>query len=459
MERILVIDDDLGFRELLAAILSDEGYEVESGASIADAIRLGAVRQYNLVISDLRLPDGSGIEILRWFSEQAPNVPVIMITAFGTFESAVEAVKLGAEDYLGKPLNSPDELRIRVRRALDQRRTKLEHALMREEQAKRFDCRGMIAGDRKMTALLELARKVAPTNATVLLTGESGTGKEVIARCIHSNSARSQRVFVPVNCAALSPTLIESELFGHEKGAFTGAVGQHLGRFERAHGGTLFLDEIGELDANLQAKLLRVLQEKTFERVGGTRQISVDVRVIAATNRNLKSVAAEGRFREDLYYRLNRFPIEIPPLRDRASDIEPLAGYFLRRAAVELGKAPPALAREAVRILQSYRWPGNVRELENAMERMAILCEERITAGDLAMLHAEERRPLLWRDIERQAIEEALRMNRGNRTLAAQQLGISLRTLQYRLKEYQLEEDGAGSMEHVQGLDGPSDEV
>ena len=451
MERILVIDDDPGFRELLAAILSDEGYEVESGGSIGDALRLGAARQYNLVISDLRLPDGSGIEVLRWFSEQAPNVPVIMITAFGTFESAVEAVKLGAEDYLGKPLNSPDELRITVRRALDQRRTKLEHALMREEQAKRFDCRGMIAGDPKMTALLELARKVAPTNATVLLTGESGTGKEVIARCIHSNSARSQRVFVPVNCAALSPTLIESELFGHEKGAFTGAVGQHLGRFERAHGGTLFLDEIGELDANLQAKLLRVLQEKTFERVGGTRQISVDVRVIAATNRNLKSVATEGRFREDLYYRLNRFPMEIPPLRDRASDIEPLAGYFLRRAAVELGKAPPALAREAVRILQSYRWPGNVRELENAMERMAILCEERVTAGDLAMLHAEERRPLLWRDIERQAIEEALRMNRGNRTLAAQQLGISLRTLQYRLKEYQLEEDGAGSMEQVQG--------
>ena len=453
MERILVIDDDPGFRELLAAILSDEGYEVESGASIADAVRLGAARQYNLVISDLRLPDGSGIEILRWFSEQAPNVPVIMITAFGTFESAVEAVKLGAEDYLGKPLNSPDELRMTVRRTLDQRRTKLEHALMREEQARRFDCRGMIAGDPKMTALLELARKVAPTNATVLLTGESGTGKEVIARCIHSNSARGQRVFVPVNCAALSPTLIESELFGHEKGAFTGAVGQHLGRFERAHGGTLFLDEIGELDANLQAKLLRVLQEKTFERVGGTRQISVDVRVIAATNRNLKNVAAEGRFREDLYYRLNRFPIEIPPLRDRASDIEPLADYFLRRAAVELGKTPPSLARDAVRVLQSYRWPGNVRELENAMERMAILCEQRVAAGDLAMLHAEECRPLLWRDIERQAIEEALRMNRGNRTLAAQQLGISLRTLQYRLKEYQLEDDGAGAITQAENPD------
>ena len=231
MERILVIDDDPGFRELLDAILSEEGYEVESGASVADALRLGAGRQYNLVLTDLKLPDGTGIDVLRWFSEQAPNTPVIMITAFGTVESAVEAMKLGAEDYLGKPLNSPDELRLTVRRALEQRRTKREHALLREEQARRFDCRGMIAGDPKMTALLELARKVAPTNATVLMTGESGTGKEVIARCIHENSARNQRVFVPVNCAALSPTLIESELFGHEKGAFTGAVGQHLGRF------------------------------------------------------------------------------------------------------------------------------------------------------------------------------------------------------------------------------------
>jgi two-component system response regulator HydG len=296
-----------------------------------------------------------------------------------------------------------------------------------------------------MIAVLELARKVAPTNATVLLTGESGNGKEVLARCIHMNSARAQRVFVPVNCAALSPTLIESELFGHEKGAFTGAMAQHLGRFERAHGGTLFLDEIGELDGSLQSKLLRVLQEKTFERVGGTRQIAVDVRVIAATNRDLRKRVGEGGFREDLYYRLNRFPLEIPPLRDRVSDIEPLAMHFLQRAAGELGKAPPALTKSAVRALVSYRWPGNVRELENAMERMAILCDERVDAGDLSMLHPEERRPLLWRDIERQAIEDALRMNHGSRTLAAEQLGISLRTLQYRLKEYQLE-DGSGAV-------------
>jgi len=439
MERILIVDDDPGFRDLLETILSQEEYQVDSGASVADGVRLGSERQYDLALTDLQLPDGTGLDLLRWFTEQMPDTPVIMLTAFGTIESAVAAMKMGAEDYLGKPLNSPDELRLTVRRALDQRRAKREYALMREEQIRRFDCQGMIAGDPKMGAALDLARKVAPTNATVLLTGESGTGKEVMARCIHMNSARSQRVFAAVNCAALSPTLIESELFGHERGAFTGASAQHLGRFERAHGGTLFLDEIGELDGGLQAKLLRVLQEKTFERVGGTRQITADVRVIAATNRDLKKLVTEGKFREDVYYRLNRFPLELPPLRERLSDLEPLATYFLERAAKELGKAPPRLTRAAVRALLSYRWPGNVRELENAMERMAILCEEHVDAADLEMLHGEESRPLLWRDIERQAIEDALRMNHGNRTLAAQQLGISLRTLQYRLKEYQLE--------------------
>ncbi len=449
MERILVIDDDAGFRELLETILSTDGYEVDSGGSVADGVRLGSKRHYDVVLTDLRLPEGSGLDLLRWFGEEMPDTPVVMITAFGAIESAVEAMRLGAQDYLGKPLNSPDELRIAIHRALDQRRAKRESALMQEEQMGRFDCGGMIAGDPKMTAALELARKVAPTNATVLLTGESGTGKEVLARCIHLNSARSERVFVPVNCAALSPTLIESELFGHEKGAFTGAVGQHLGRFERAHGGTLFLDEIGELDGNLQAKLLRVLQEKTFERVGGTRQITVDVRVIAATNRNLKRLVADGGFREDLFYRLNRFPLEIPPLRDRLSDVEPLAAHFLARAARELGKPAPKLTKAAVRAIQSYRWPGNVRELENIMERMAILCGERVDAADLSMLPMEDRRPVLWREIERQAIEDALRANGSSRTQAAQQLGISVRTLQYRLKEYQSGEDAAAEAGEV----------
>ncbi len=436
LETILVIDDDAGFRKLLETILRGEQYQVHSGASLADAFRLGAAREFDLVLSDLRLPDGEGLDVVRWFAEQQPQAPVIMITAFGTVESAVEAMKLGATDYIGKPLASPEELRLLVRRTLDNRQATRERDLLREEESARFQCGSLLARDPGMRRVLELAGKVAPTNATVLVTGESGTGKEMVARCIHNNSQRASHVFVAVNCAALSPTLIESELFGHEKGAFTGAMAQHLGRFERAHGGTLFLDEIGELDGNLQSKLLRVLQDRTFERVGGARQISVDVRVIAATNRDLKRHVKEGKFRDDLYYRLSTFPIEIPALRDRPEDILPLAQLFLARASRNLGKDEPALAKSAQDALVAYAWPGNVRELENVMERMAILCDAEVTAADLPMVPAEARRPVAWRDIERQAIEEALRVNNGNRTAAARQLGISLRTLQYRLKEY-----------------------
>ena len=275
------------------------------------------------------------------------------------------------------------------------------------------DPSGLIAEDRRMRAPLDLARKVASTNATVLLTGESGTGKEVLARLIHRNSNRSGRVFVAVNCAALAPTLIESELFGHEKGAFTGAAAQHIGRFERAHGGTLFLDEIGDLDLNLQTKLLRVLQERSFERVGGTRVVTVDVRIVAATNRNLKHRAAEGKFREDLFYRLSMFPIELPPLRERPADICVMARYFLGRAAKNLGKPEPMLSATAQDVLLSYAWPGNVRELENMMERMAILCTDQVTAEDLPITPRDPRRPLSWKDIERQAIQGSAGQERG----------------------------------------------
>ncbi len=439
METILIVDDDSGFRRLLETILAGEGYAIEAAGSVADALRAATRKQFQLVLTDLRLPDGDGLAILRWFHEHAPETPVIMITAYGTVATAVEAMKLGAVDYIGKPLASPDELRIVARRTLDQFRVARERELLREDEAQRFQCANLIARDQKMQRVLELAAKVAPTSSTVLLTGESGTGKEVLARCIHQHSSRAERAFVAVNCAALAPTLIESELFGHEKGAFTGAAAQHPGRFERAHGGTLFLDEIGELDGGLQVKLLRVLQERTFERVGGTRQITVDVRVIAATNRDLKKLVAEGRFRDDLYYRLNTFPIEIPPLRERPADVEILAEEFLKRAAGKLGRSAPVLARGAVDRLKSYAWPGNVREVENLMERMAILCGERVEAGDLPLGDAVSRRPVRWSEIERHAIEEALAANGGNRTLAAQQLGISVRTLQYRLKSY----DGA----------------
>jgi transcriptional regulator with GAF, ATPase, and Fis domain len=285
-----------------------------------------------------------------------------------------------------------------------------------------------------------MARKVAETDATVLLLGESGTGKEVLARCLHLNSKRAERAFVPVNCAALSPTLIESELFGHEKGSFTGAVGQHVGRFERAHGGSIFLDEIGELDGHLQAKLLRVLQEKTFERVGGTRLITADVRIIAATNRNLSERVAAREFREDLFYRLNSFPITLPPLRERPADIPLLAEHFLHRAAAALGRPAPKISPEALEALKSYTWPGNARELENVVERAVILAGPEITPADLPFTRATPRRPRTLAEIEREAILAALRENQDNRTRAAAQLGISLRTLQYRLKEYGMSE-------------------
>jgi DNA-binding NtrC family response regulator len=436
MEHILVVDDDAGFRSLIETILAGEGYMVSKAGSVAEAILACQKRQFHLVVSDLRLPDGDGLMFLRWSKEHQPETPVVMITGFGTVASAVEAMKLGAEDYIGKPLTSPDELRVLVRKALERGQLQRDNELLREAQDAKLSCGSLIAEHPAMRKVIELVRKVAPTNATVLITGESGTGKEIIARCIHNNSPRASRAFVAVNCAALSPTLIESELFGHEKGAFTGATGQHAGRFERAHGGTLLLDEIGELDANLQAKLLRVLQEKCFERVGGTRQITADVRVITATHRDLRRQVAEGKFREDLFYRLNLFPIEVPPLRERGEDVIRLARFFLARATRSLNKPELRLSAGAEKVLSGYNWPGNVRELENMMERMAILCDDTVEADDLPITAAGPVRPVLFRDIEKQAILDALKANGGNRSRTAQQLGISLRTLQYRLKEY-----------------------
>ncbi len=437
METLLIVDDDPGFRGLIETILRGEDYAVETAGCVAEAAACIGRRSYDAVICDLQLPDGSGMDVLRRSREEMPESPVVMITAFGTVANAVDAMKSGASDYLGKPLSSPDELRLVVRRAIDRSHTARERDVLRERENAQFGCSDLIAGDPRMKQALELARKVAPTLATVLITGESGTGKEVFARCIHRHSPRAGRVFVAVNSAALAPGLIESELFGHERGAFTGAVGQHTGCFERAQGGTLFLDEIGELDASLQAKLLRVLQEKSFERVGGTRQITVDVRILAATNRDLKQRVAEGRFREDLYYRLNAFPIELPPLRERPGDIRRLARFFLDRAARNMGKDGVELSPEAESALMVYSWPGNVRELENAMERLAILYDGRIEPGDLPFAQpGAAAQPVSLHDIERRAIEDALSTHNGNRTHAARQLGISLRTLQYRLKEY-----------------------
>ena len=434
MATILVVDDDPGFRKLLEAILGGEGHRIHSAGSVQEAVLAGASQRFDLVLCDLRLPDGDGLLILRRYRELAPGTPFVMITAFGTVPTAVEAMKLGAVDFLEKPLRSPEELRQIVRRVLSSAAAQ-ESAT--PAQAAGFACPDLLVHDPVMREVVDLARKVAPTNATVLLMGESGTGKEVLARCIHANSRRAQATFLALNCAALPPTLIESALFGHEKGAFTGAIAQHQGVFERAHGGTLFLDEVGELDAGSQAKLLRVLQDRTFERLGGTRAIQVDVRLIAATNRDLKKLVEEGKFREDLYYRLNAFPLEIPPLRRRPADILPLARYFLARAARNLGKPELELDESACQALLAYSWPGNVRELENMMERVAILSEGKVRAEDLPLPKTQSTaRPVRWKEIEKEAILEALRRHGGNRTRAAQELGISLRTLQYRLKEY-----------------------
>jgi DNA-binding NtrC family response regulator len=454
MERLLVVDDDPGFRALLETILRGEGYAVASASTCSEAKKQGERQAFHLVLTDLRLPDGSGLDVLRWWKDRMPETPVVVITAFGSVESAVEAMKLGAVDYLGKPLSSPDEARILVRRTLDQARDAREATVYREDEEKRFSCGELIASDPRMAQVLEMSRKVSSTNATVLILGESGTGKEILARCIHRNSQRAQRVFVAVNCAALAPTLIESELFGHERGSFTGAAAQHIGRFERAHGGTLFLDEIGELDANLQAKLLRVLQEQSFERVGSSMTQHVDVRVLVTTNRDLYAEVKAGQFRPDLYFRLAVVPIHVPPLRQRREDIPQLVDYFLARAARRLEQPVPPVHASALELLVSHPWPGNVRELENIITRASVLCgQDPVTADQLRpwLLESSACCPdgsadgapdlgievgMSLQVMERRLIETTLEHFQGHRAKTAQALGIGIRTLANKLRSY-----------------------
>jgi two-component system response regulator FlrC len=371
---------------------------------------------------------------------------VILLTAFGTVEGAVEAMRKGAAHYLLKPLANPDELRLAVRRVLEERRLADEATTLRQATEAVFPFGEIVAGDPKMQAALELARSVAPTDSTVLVTGETGTGKELVARLIHRWSPRADQAFVAVNCAALAETLLESELFGHEKGAFTGAIAQRRGRFEMAHGGTLFLDEVGEMSPALQAKLLRVLQERTLERVGGTKTVTVDVRVIGATNRDLQQMVATRTFRDDLFYRLSVFPIPLPPLRERPSDIIPLAEHILGQVTRRLGKRIIGFSPEAATTLTQYRWPGNIRELQNVVERAAILCQaDHIEPAHLNLsapsLPAADDAPKILKDLEREAIVSALAACHGNRREAAKQLGIGLRTLYIRLREYGISSD------------------
>jgi DNA-binding NtrC family response regulator len=386
------------------------------------------------------MPGMSGIELIRWMKEQSPETPIIVLTAYGTIETAVEAIKLGAEEYLIKPLKSPEELRVVVGKVLRGRAMR-DRSLLHQQETEAALPPDAVAESDSMKRIFQLADQVAPQSTTVLLTGESGTGKEVVARFIHGRSPRRDQAFVAINCSAIPETLLESELFGHEKGSFTGASQTRRGRFELADGGTLFLDEIAEMSLNLQVKLLRVLQEQKFERIGGDRTITVDVRVIAATNKDLAQSIADNAFREDLYYRINVFPIHIPPLRERRDDILPLARFFLNTLSHRMGKPLPSLSREAADLMRGYDWPGNVRELGNAIERALIVSRtEWIDIDDLPLKQETEtgkagRRGLLAQ-IEKTAILDSLARNGGDRKAAAEELGISLRTLQYRLKEY-----------------------
>jgi len=439
-ERVLVVDDEEGIREFLAEVLAGEGLQVTEAESGEAAAALVERRSFHLLVTDLRMPGMDGMALLRRARAIAPEMEVVVLTAHGTVESAVEAMKLGAFDYLTKPLSSPTELRLVAERALERRRLR-EHRLSQQpaETAGEF-----VAEDPAMRSVVTLLSKVAPTPASVLLAGESGTGKEVAARYVHAHSPRADGPFVAVNCAAVSPQLIESEMFGHERGAFTGAASRRRGRFELADGGTLFLDEVAELPASLQAKLLRVLQERSFERVGGSRTIEVDVRLVAATNRDLAAEIEAGAFREDLYHRLAVFPVRMPPLRERPDDVEPLAEHLLGRIGRELGRPGLSLDPDARRQLRHRAWPGNVRELSNALERAAIVADgDVIQPTDLALgPQSPQGRPGLTgtlKELEQEAIRQTLAETGGHRKRAAERLGIGLRTLYDKLKEYDLQ--------------------
>ena len=450
---ILIVDDEPGQRQLLRAAL-ERDYQVVAAADGTEATQLMESRAFDLVITDQQMPGMDGIELIRWTREHAPETPVIVLTAYGTVQTAVEAIKLGAHDYLNKPLQSPEELRLTVGRVLHHKTLQNKELIHRREREEDYPPE-IIAESAQMKEVLRLAVQVSDQPSTVLLTGESGTGKEVVARFIHDRSPRSEGPFLAVNCAALTETLLESELFGHEKGAFTGATQMRKGRFELAQGGTIFLDEIGEMGVNLQSKLLRVLQGREFERVGGMRTISVDVRVVAATNQDLQKAIREGAFREDLFYRLNVFPIEIPPLRERRDDILPLATLFLDQKSRRMGRPGQGMDRQVERVLYSYDWPGNIRELQNAIERALIVSHSGpINLEDLPLRPLEQAvvsgPDMTLAELEKVTILRTLERNRGDRRATAEQLGISLRKLQYRLKDYRLAEQSENSQDHLE---------
>ncbi len=442
--RILVVDDEVNARTALAELLNEEGYVVESAADGFKA--LGKVADFapDLVLTDLKMPGMDGLQLLAKLHEGDPDLPVVVMTAFGEVETAVRAMRSGARDYLAKPVNV-GELSVVVARELEQRRLRIEAGLLRARVAEKYSFQNIIGSSTAMQTVFKTVAQIAGSRASVLVTGESGTGKELIAAAIHERSARAKGPFVKLHCAALAESLLESELFGHERGSFTGAVARREGRFMQANHGTLFLDEIGEISPGIQVKLLRFLQEREFERVGGNETISVDVRVIAATNRNLQHMVAEGKFREDLFYRLNVINLEMPALRSRPSDIPLLAGHFLRKYAADNEKPLRGFTAEALDQLSTYGWPGNVRELENVVERAVILAQsQEVTVAELpphiATVKVRDGIQIpgaTMDEIERYAITKTLESTAGSTGRAAEILNISVRKIQYKLHEYE----------------------
>jgi len=442
--RVLVVDDEPSARSGLEKLLRQEGYAVDVAADGPSALQIAADRPPDVVVTDLKMPKMDGIELLQKLRATFQVVPVIVVTAFGEVSTAVQAMRAGADDYLTKPVDF-DALTIAIERAIERTNLRLEaeelRRKLREREGEGFE--GLIGSSPALQKVYRVARQVAAARATVLITGESGTGKGELARAIHNKSPRAGGPFITLHCAALAESLLESELFGHEKGSFTGADKRRLGRFEQANGGTLFLDEVGEIPPATQVKLLRVLQERTFERVGGNEPIEVDVRLVAATNRDLAKDVQDGRFREDLYYRLNVVHIEMPPLRMRGGDVLLLAEHFLRRFAQENKKRIDGYSDRARAKLLAHRWPGNVRELENAVERAVVLCEGTVLDEDdlpidvAPLPRGAVRVPgATMAEIERFAILATLEATNGSTTKAAEMLDISVRTIQYRLHEY-----------------------
>jgi DNA-binding NtrC family response regulator len=446
-KKILIADDEKNMIWAMKRALKNEDYKIITASDGKEAVEKFKKEDPDLILLDLRMPEMNGMEALREIKKEDSKIPVIMITAHGTMESAIEAMKIGALDYISKPFEI-EELKVQIRKALDIGDMTKQIEFLTEELREKTG--KVIIGDSdKIKKVLEIVNRVAKSNATVLITGESGTGKELIANAIHYNSDRADKPYVKVNCGALPENLLESELFGHEKGAFTGAVARKLGRFERADGGTIFLDEVGEISLPMQVKLLRVLQEKELERVGGTETIKVDVRIVAATNKDLKKMTEEGSFREDLYYRLNVIPIELPPLRERREDIPQLIEYFLEKYCREIGRSKMKLSKEALDIFLNYRWKGNIRELENVIERLAILCEgDIIEKNDLPRELVYEnnkntefilpKEGINLEEVEKNLIQQALEMSDYNQTKAAKLLGITRHTLIYRMDKYNI---------------------